>query len=187
MNATCRAFGFLFLAISAGIAVVVLFSLRRSEALPVLVSNPKFAIETTITFGTNHVYYYGDAVQRVFDPVITRVSDTNAYRLRHQTTQASTLIWIRLKHSDFSATPALIATPSGPVRKPVGRIPEFRAVLKDPTGGETVLERSEVVQQFKQAVIIGGYLLPKPLHTYRGGTLRLESGDREEIATFRIP
>ena len=170
------------------VALLVLFVLRQS-ALPVLASDPNFGVTTTITVGTNHVYYYGDTIQSIFDPVITRLSDTNAYRLRKETSQPSTMIWIRLKHPDFRLGPSvLIPGPSGPVRKNLDRAPAFRAILKDPTGKETVLERSPALHHFKQKVVVGGYLLPGPLDPWRGGTLLLESPtNREPIASFRIP
>jgi len=45
------------------------------------------------TFGTNHVYFYGE---NSLDPLIKRWTDTNAYRLRYTSHQASTVIWVRL-------------------------------------------------------------------------------------------
>jgi hypothetical protein len=188
MKAIRRRLYFFAVAAFTGVALLLFIFFRRSDALPVLTSNPDFGIQTTITVGTNHVYHYGDAIDHVFDPVITRLSDTNANRLRHETPQPSTMLWIRLKHPDFGTGPtALLATPTGPVRVSLGRIADFRAILKNAAGAETILERSPVSQHFKQKIIIGGYLLPGPLDLYHGGTLLLQSTNREDVATFRIP
>lgn len=187
MKPVRRRLRFLVLLAVAAIVLLVPFVLRRS-ALPVLAFDPNFRITTTITLGTNHVYYYGDAVQRVFDPIITRLNNTNAYRLRQETPQPSTVIWIRLKHPDFRQGPSvLVPTPTGPVRKNLGGPPTFRAVLKDPAGKETILEWTAALHHFKQRIVVGGYLLPDSLDALRGHTLLLESTNREAIATFRIP
>ena len=55
--------------------------------------NRNFELFAMCTFGTNHVYFYGE---NSLDPLIKRWTDTNAYRLRYTSHQASTVIWVRL-------------------------------------------------------------------------------------------
>jgi len=81
-----------------------------------------------------------------------------------------------------------VTTPSGTARYPIGDIPRFRVLLRNlSTGAETMLERKQGIQLFKERAVISGYLLPGRLEDYRGSFLRIESTNGEEVVTFRIP
>jgi hypothetical protein len=151
-------------------------------------SDKKFDISVMCTFGTNHVYYYGDAVDRLFDPAIRRWSNTNAYRLRCQTDEPTTVVWVRLEHPDFAKPPPPVATPTGPVRWPtVGAHRQFRARLMDAGAAETILDLKGSLQHYKGGYYVGGWLLSGSLKDHRGNVLHIESTNGTEVVTFRIP
>jgi hypothetical protein len=60
--------------------VVWMFFFRSASNRLVIVPNRNFEMSALCTFGTNHVYFYGD---NSLDPLIKRWTDTNAYRLRY--------------------------------------------------------------------------------------------------------
>jgi hypothetical protein len=116
---------------------------------------------------------------------------SNPYRFIFNTPDSSAAVWVCVRHPDYgdvAARTTVVATPNGPVRLPVGGPIQFRALLRDSaTGAETVLERKAGGQLFKRELVICGYLLPGPLEGYHGTLLRIESTNREEVVTFRIP
>jgi hypothetical protein len=82
----------LLLLSTAAVAIWLLVFGSRSSPVVILSSNPAFRTAVTSTSGTNHVYYYGNAVDRILDLVIRLLSDTNAYRLLHHTDDPSTMV-----------------------------------------------------------------------------------------------
>ena len=76
----------------AMIALFVLLSSVEPSPLPVVSYNANFGVSVRCTFGTNHVYYYGDRLDRLLD----RPSDDGVGTLTLHTGSSSTLL-IRLQ------------------------------------------------------------------------------------------
>jgi hypothetical protein len=178
---------YVLLLIPVAVLLCLLFSRSPSSPLVIVSSNANFGISAKCTFGTNHVYYYGDSVDRILDPAIRRWSDTNAYRIRLYSDQPSTVIWVRLDHPDYAKPPPLVVTAIGPVRMPSGGQPQWRARLINGVGSETVLERKGSLQHYKGGYYVGGWLLPGSLEDHRGSVLHIESTNGMEVVTFRLP
>jgi len=64
---------------------------------------------------------------------------------------------------------------------------QFRARLMDAGGAETVLEQKGSLQHYKGGYYVGGWVLPGSLEDHRGSVLRIESTNRLEVVTFRVP
>lgn len=169
------------------IVASLLFLFLRSSPLVTISSNAQFGITATCTFGTNHVYYYGDPVDRVLDPIIRRGSNTNAYRLRVQTTEVTTVVWVRLENPSFANPPPLVASATGLVRMPTpDALRQFQARLIE-VGGDSLLDLKSSLQHYKGSYCVGGWLLPRSLQAHRDSVLRIESTNGAEIVTLRIP
>ena len=166
-----------------------LFGHQRSDPFVIVSSDPKFEISARCTFGTNHIYYYGDLVDRMFDPAIKLLSrDGNQYpyRLRHETTNPGTMVWVRCDHPDDGRWPTTVmATPMGPVRTPVGRPSRFLGHWTDESGIKTLLEQKNFLHHYKGGYFVGSWLLPGSLESHRGSVLRIESTNGAEIVTLR--
>ena len=174
------------------IAVATLFVLLPrpgSSPLVVMSFDKKFGVSTLCTFGTNHVYYYGDSLDRVFDPAFRRwkLVETNAYRLRYQSDHPATVVWVRFDHPDYAKQPPLVATPAGPVRLPAGGQPHFRARLINKAGAETVLDQVGSMQHYKRGFYVEGWLLRGSLEDHRDDLLLIDSTNNMEVVTFRVP
>jgi hypothetical protein len=163
------------------------FLLRESSPLVAISSNKAFVVSSLCTFGTNHLYYYGDPIQRVFDPAITRLSDTNANRLFFKTTNATTAIWVRLKNPAFAQRPPLVMTPAGPTPRPSPTAHHKYTAHLIERGADTPLELKTSLIHYKGSYYVGGWLLSGSLADHPGALLRVEEATGPEIVTFRIP
>ena len=179
----------LLLALLAVVVLSLLLSRPPSSPLVVVFSDTKFRISSRCTFGTNHVSYYGDPVDRILDSALRRWSDTDAWqRLRYQSDQPCTVVWVRFDHPDYAKPPmVLVATPFGPVREPVLSRQEFRARLVKPTGGEIVLDPVGSMEHYKRAFHVVGWRLTGSLEDHHGDRLCIESTNNLEVVTFRLP
>jgi hypothetical protein len=170
----CKVLGVLLIA-GAVILAAVFLATPPSSPLQVMSCDSRFGITVRCTFGTNHVYYYGDLVDRITDPVIRRWSRTPApYRLQTRSDQPATIVWVRLDSREFAK-----AQP--------GRPPRLNASLKDRTGVQTDLEQQpQSLIHYRRGFAVVGWLLPGPIESHQEGLLRVESTNGTEVVTFRV-
>jgi hypothetical protein len=166
-------------------AGVTVFLLVRPVSMPLTIvsSGPDVRVVSIIcTFGTNHVYYYGDGMDQIMDPITTRLGDTNAYRLRCATDQPSTVVWVRFTHLDYGVIPPRTSPAMPPIIPP-----RFRASLTEGSGATTNLELESTLQHFRRQFYVAAWALPGPLDAHQGGTIRIEFTKGTEAVTLRIP
>jgi len=107
------------------------------------------------------------------DPLETRLSNTNANRLRCNTDAPSTVIWARFEDDDYGI-------------KPPGGIPmRFQARLTNTNGGVTMLPAVNArMQHYQRKFYVTGWAVPGTLETHRGSLIRIESTNGTEAVTF---
>jgi hypothetical protein len=180
----------LVLAAATVIVVIVFFRRPVSSSLSVVSANPQFRVLSCCTVGTNHVYYYGDYMDRVLEPFIRGLRlKPQSVRMRYDTTTQTTMIWVRFQHPDYGKVPPnrTMATPTGPVRTFVGPPPQFRARWIDQHGLTTNLDQKESFQSFHGKYCIGGWLLSGTLEDHHGSELHIASTNGTEVVTLRVP
>lgn len=160
-----------------------LFMAFRPTRMPLVVmsSDPNIHVSSVVcTVGTNHTYYYGDGMDRLMDPVIRRLEDTNANRLRCSTSENSTIVWLRFDHPDYGVVPLR--------GRPVGRLEPFRAQLIDTNGAVVPLQPVEVrMQHFQRRFVVMGWEVAGQLEGHRGSTIRIEATNRTGEVTLKVP
>jgi hypothetical protein len=148
--------------------------------------NRNFEMFAMCTFGTNHVYFYGE---NSLDPLIKRWTDTNAYRLRYTSHQASTVIWVRLLERDHTGRSRGVTT-NGLVQFPEGGYSHLRARLISRAGTEMVLASTGQSRYLTPSSTrkghLEGWLLPTPLDDQRGSVIQIESPDGIPIGTLNL-
>lgn len=164
-------------------AFLVLFLILHSARMPLAIvsSDPNIQVSSVVcTFGTNHVYYHGDTWDKIMDPLITRLNDTNAYRLRCNTDDQSTVIWVRFVHPDYGIIPAQTPPRGHPMR--------FHAKLTDTNGVVTPLQSVNAsMQHYRRRFYVTGWAVPGKLETHQGSVIRIESTNGAEAVTLRVP
>src|SRR6266446_5748078 len=85
------------LLLAAAVVAYLLSSGPPSRPLVMLSSNARFVgISAKCTFGTNHVFHYGDSADHTVDLLIGRLSEKYADRIQAYTTEPSTVLWVRM-------------------------------------------------------------------------------------------
>jgi hypothetical protein len=175
------------LVLVAALTVCTVFMLSPSNRVVIISSNTNFKISATCTFGTNHVYFYGNALE--LDPAIKRWTDTNAYRLRYASTQAGTVIWVRLVQRD-DVKPSPVATTNSLIRMPEGGYSRLRARLISSAGTESVLAADGRLKHYNPTrtggCYVEGWLLVGSPEDHRGSVLKIDSPDGMAIATLHV-
>src|SRR5512136_3042973 len=88
--------------IAGGILLAACFALWMAfrperPALAVVSTGPNIKVPSVVcTFGTNHMYYYGGAVDRLIDSLIPSRREKNAAWLRWHSARDSTVVWVRV-------------------------------------------------------------------------------------------
>ena len=172
-------FGAAFFVALIVLAVGFIFVFRRSQmSLAIVSSNPKVQVSTVCTFGTNHVYFTGTIGNRILDPLETRLSDTNANRLRCNFDTPSTVIWARFVDADYGIRPPRLVGP--PVR--------FQARLTDTNSGVTMIPAVNArYQDYQRKFYVTGWVVRGALEAHRGSLIRIESTNGTEAVTLRVP
>ena len=173
-----------------GVTVMTfLFWASQSRPLSIVSSDPNLGVAVRCTFGTNHVYSgdFLDRLMTVSPGGMLRRWSQNQTTSRPQpvsmfsSPQPSTAVWVRLQHQRFGK----VATQTPVV--PIGAVLRFRGVIKHPsTGIETILEHQSLIRQYNRRSVTAGFLLHGGLDAYRGGVLRIEATNGDEVVTFRI-
>jgi len=178
MSLKFRALVFVVLTV---LAVGLILIYRRAQMpLAIVSSNPKMQVSTVCTFGTNHVYYYGNIGNQIMDPLETRLSNTNANRLRCNTDAPSTVIWARFLDADYGIIP--------PQKPPSGIPMRFQARLTDSNGAVMMLPAVNArMQHYQRKFYVMGWTVPGVLEAHRGSLIRIESTNGTEAVTLRVP
>ncbi len=162
---------------------IVLLAGFRSARTPLVIvsSDPNVNVSSVVcTFGTNHVYYWGGAVDRLMDPLVTRLSDRNANRMWCRTREGTTVVWVRFVHPDYG-----IAPPQRPRIAPPG---PFRAQLIGTNGAVTPLETVDaLMQSYRHRFLVMGWEIAGQLEAHRGSQIRIEATNGIGSVTFRVP
>jgi hypothetical protein len=161
---------------------LLLAFIRTRMPLVAISSDPNIHVSSVVcTVGTNHVYYHGDGMDRLMDPLISRLSDPNAYRLRCATTGSNTIVWVRFDHPDYGVIPAQ----GPPVPPPVA---PFRAQLIDTTGSVVPLSSVDVrLQHYRRRFLVMGWEIAGQLKDHRGSTLLIEAKNGTGAVSFKVP
>jgi hypothetical protein len=169
--------------IVAFVCVWLAFFSGSRKPRPAIVSyNSNISISSIIcTLGTNHVYYYGDAFDQILDPVITRLSDSNAYRLRCETTASNTVIWLRFVHPDYGITPPIAPGTWRDLPSP------FRAELINTNGTKIPLNAlGPRLQHFRRKFLVLAWEFPGFLEAHSGSTIQIQATNGTGTTTLRI-
>lgn len=135
--------------------------------------------ESVLTTGFNHLYYFGEGLDRLWDPIGNRLSDSDVNRMRYVTSGNTAVLWLRFIHPDYAIAPPL---PTGSLA-----LAPFRAEWIDTNGGRTDLMQIDAqVQNYLGGYIVLGWELPRHLSDLRHGTLKLEATNGTGSAVLRL-
>jgi hypothetical protein len=173
----------IFIIALLSVGIVGRFVLRRPAPLTLISSATNVHVASIVcTFGTNHVYYYGSPLSKIMDPLETRLSTTNANRVRCTTDQNSTVVWVRFVGSEYGIIP-----PRNTAGVPMVGPNRFRTSLMETNGIAIYLTPKNTMQHFRQRFYVTSWELPGTLTDHHGGILRVEYTNGTEAATFQIP
>ena len=176
---------FLLLILVALSVICIVLLIGASPRFMIVGPDTNFAVYAKCTFGTNHVYFYGDAS---LDPLIKRWTDTNAYRLRYTCQQPKTVIWLQLLQRDGGDASRLKSTDS--VQIPEGGWTHLRARLISTAGTETLLATTHCSHYLTPTATsrghVEGWLLEGALKNHRGSVVQIESPDGRTMASLKI-
>ncbi len=153
----------------------VLISVLRPPRMPldVLSSEPGRQVKlVACTFGTNHLYYFGGAWDRLVDPILIRLVGPTVFRLPCATETPSTVVWVRFGSPEF--------------RFQTNYSEMFRAEIEDTNGVVSVLKAGSRMMFANDQYIIG-WPLSGELASHRGDVIRVRSTNGNGAATFRVP
>jgi len=147
----------------------------------VVSSDPNIKVCSIVcTFGTNHVYYYGDSVDRLMDPLTTRFRDKDASRLRCSTPENSTVVWVRFVHPSYGVPRFRGST--------VVPSTTFRAQMVDTNGAVILLQALDTLRQdFHSQSLIMGWEVAGKLEAHQGSTIRIEGTNGIGPIILRVP
>jgi hypothetical protein len=160
-------------AVASVVSVLLLFILdTRQDRLSVMSADPGISIASIMyTLGTNHVYYYGDAFDRILDTAITRC----------KTSESNTVIWLRFEHPDYGIIPPM--TPGAP-RRPLA---PFRAELIETNGTRAALRpMNPRLQSFRGKFLIMAWEVPGTLDSHSGSRIDICATNGTGSATLQI-
>jgi hypothetical protein len=173
----------IFIIALVAVGIVGRIVLRKPSPLTLTSSATNVHVASIVcTFGTNHVYYYGNPLSKLMDPLETRLSTTNANRVRCTTDQDGTVVWVRFAGSEYGIIP-----PRTPAGAPMVGPDRFRASLTETNGKAIFLTRKNTMQHFRQKFYVQSWELPGSLTDHPGGIFQVDFVDGKTAATFQIP
>jgi hypothetical protein len=130
------------------------------------------------TFGTNHVCYHGDVADKVMDPLISRLHDTNVNRLHSSTLERSTVVWVGFSHPDFGVIP---------LQAPPKPLLPYRAELIETNGTVTRLKAvSASMQHYRRKELVVGWEIAVGLEAHRGSMMHIEATNGIGSISLRV-
>ena len=101
MTSRSKWFSFLMALLLATVLILVLRPPRMP--LDVLSTEPGLQVKSVAcTFGTNHLYYYGNSLTRFADPILIPLIGLNVSRIPCTTETPSTVVWVRFALPEFA-------------------------------------------------------------------------------------
>ncbi len=168
------AFGFFLLALCL-IIVLALWHQPGTMNLEIVSSDSNIQVSVSHTFGTNHVYFFRDALGKRVDSLLSQFMSRPRFALDWSTNIPSSVIWVRCTRPGISLN-----------NRPISPWELFQGELSV-AGGRVAPLKPLPLLSYADGFYVTGWLLSGDLKTNRQSLLRITSTNGNEIVTIRVP